>query len=142
MRFHQVTSNTEVTHMSKKSITDPPACVEDLLALQDAIEVLGGKWRLRILHYLLTRRTEVNTFKKMEKDLEGISAKILSKELKTLELNLLVHREQRDTRPITVRYSITDYGAEVRNVLSSLVSWGTRHRTQLFEATPVSAEVP
>jgi DNA-binding HxlR family transcriptional regulator len=130
-----VTSNLVVTMTNKKSNTDPPACVRDILALQDSIDLLGGKWRLRILHYLLVRQGSMNTFKKIEKDMVGISAKVLSKELKTLEVNLLISREVMDTKPITVQYSIIAYGAEVKSVLSSLVNWGQRHRKHLFQAT-------
>jgi DNA-binding HxlR family transcriptional regulator len=115
----------------KKSISDPVACVGDILALQDALDVLGGKWRLRILHYLLIRKQETNTFKKIEKDVVGISAKVLSKELKELEFNGLVHREVMDSKPVTVRYSITPYGEEIKSVLSAFVNWGARHRQKM-----------
>jgi DNA-binding HxlR family transcriptional regulator len=115
----------------KKSVSDPVACVGDILALQDALDVLGGKWRLRILHYLLIRKQETNTFKKIEKDVVGISAKVLSKELKELEFNGLVHREVMDSKPVTVRYSITPYGEEIKSVLSAFVNWGVRHRQKM-----------
>lgn len=115
----------------KKSISDPIACVGDILALQDALDILGGKWRLRILHYLLIRKLDANTFKKIGKDVVGISAKVLSKELKELELNGMVHREVMDSKPVTVRYSITPYGEEIQSVLSAFVNWGVRHRQKM-----------
>jgi len=119
-------------YMIKKSKTDPIACTNNILALQDALEVIGGKWKLLILHYLLVRTDEINTFKKIDKDIEGISAKMLSKELKILEGNLLVSREVRDTKPITVRYEITDYGKEIKSLISSLVDWGQNHRLKII----------
>lgn len=119
--------------MITKPKSDPDSCSGDILAMLDALDILGGKWRLLILHYLLLRREEKNTFKKIEKDISGISAKVLSKELKCLESNLLIRREVMDTKPVTVEYSITDYGTESKAVISTLVNWGSRHRMKMFE---------
>ena len=119
--------------MIKKPKTDPPACTNDIMALQDSLDILGGKWKLLILHYLIVRNEETNTFKKIEKDIDGISAKMLSKELKTLEANELVTRTVMNTKPITVQYSITEYGKQSQSVITALVQWGKEHRTQLFK---------
>lgn len=120
--------------MIKKPKTDPSGCTGDIMAMLDTLDVLGGKWKLLILHYLLTRLDENNTFKKMEKDIEGISAKMLSKELKALEINMLVHREVMATKPVTVKYAITNYGKEVNEVIKALLSWGQKHRLTLASA--------
>ncbi|MVZ63715.1 winged helix-turn-helix transcriptional regulator [Sphingobacterium humi] len=106
-------------------------CGINLLAMRDTLDVLGGKWKLLILHYLITREHEINTFKKMEREITGISAKMLTKELRDLETNKLVHRAQQDTRPITVRYSITPYGKNAEILIQQLVTWGKNHRAQL-----------
>ena len=132
MGILEVTSYSKETNMIKKPKSDPPICTGNIMALQDALDVLGGKWRMLILHYLLTREQEVNTFKKIEKDIDGISAKVLSKELKVLELNLMLTREVMDTKPVKVQYSITSYGKEVRSVIEALVDWGVSHRMHLL----------
>jgi DNA-binding HxlR family transcriptional regulator len=119
--------------MIKKPETDPPGCTADIAALQDSLDILGGKWKLLILHYLMLREYETNTFKKIEKDIGGISAKVLSNELKVLEGNLMVKREEMNTRPVTVRYSVTDYGKEAGSVITALVGWGMKHRMKIFE---------
>lgn len=108
-------------------------CQEELNAIRDSLEILGGKWKLRILRHLNNQRGEHNTFKKMQRQIDGISAKMLSKELQDLEINLLVKREVLDTRPITVSYSITDYGCSVFPVNDSLVNWGLSHRKKIKE---------
>lgn len=118
--------------MVKKPLSDPPGCTSDILSIQDTLEILGGKWKMLLLHYLITRERENNTFKKMEKDMDGISAKMLSKELKSLEENKLVSREVMPTKPITVQYAITDYGKEVRELIQAMVAWGQKHRMILF----------
>src|SRR6478609_728344 len=114
--------------MIKKPKTDPHGCTDDIMALLDTLEVLGGRWKLLIVHYLLSRQGEANTFKKMEKDIEGISAKMLSKELKLLEANQIVFREVMSTKPVTVQYSITEYGKKTKAVIAELVDWGQKHR--------------
>jgi DNA-binding HxlR family transcriptional regulator len=127
-----VTSNPKVSNMIKKPKTDPIACTADIRSLQDAQDVLGAKWSLLIIHYLMSREGENNTFKKIEKDIGGISAKMLSKELKILELNKIIHREVMKTKPVTVNYSITEYGKEANKVIVALVNWGKRHRSVMF----------
>src|SRR6478752_863717 len=121
--------------MIRKPKSDPAGCTFDLLAMLDSLDALGGRWKLLIVHYLLTRQGESTTFKKMEKDIEGISAKMLSKELKMLEANYIVRREVMPTKPVTVQYSITEYGKETKDVISILVSWGMKHRLKLFNTT-------
>lgn len=116
----------------KTLLNDPPECTNNLLAMRDTLDVLGGKWKLLILHYLMTRDHQVNTFKKMQREIIGISAKMLTKELKDLEANKMVNREVLNTRPISVEYSITDYGRTSQEIIEKLVEWGSRHRNKLL----------
>ncbi|ETZ24650.1 helix-turn-helix domain-containing protein [Pedobacter sp. V48] len=106
-------------------------CEQELSAIRDSLEILGGKWKLRIMRYLNNRKEGQNTFKKIQREIEGISAKMLSKELHDLEINLLVSRTVLDTRPITVKYAITEYGSSVLPVTESLVIWGLNHREKI-----------
>jgi DNA-binding HxlR family transcriptional regulator len=107
------------------------SCEQELAAIRDSLEILGGKWKLRIMRHLNNRTSEKNTFKKIQREVEGISAKMLSKELQDLEINLLISRTVMDTRPITVQYSITDYGQSVLPVTDTLVQWGLNHRQKI-----------
>ncbi|SEP26067.1 helix-turn-helix domain-containing protein [Mucilaginibacter sp. OK283] len=107
------------------------SCDQELAAIKDSLEILGGKWKLRIMRHLNNHVGEKNTFKKLQREIEGISAKMLSKELQDLELNLLVSRTVMDTRPVTVNYSITDYGLSVFPVTETLVQWGLNHRQKI-----------
>jgi DNA-binding HxlR family transcriptional regulator len=102
-------------------------CEQELNAIRDSLEVLGGKWKLQIMRHLNNHISETNTFKKIQRGVECISAKMLSKELQDLEINLLVSRTVMDTKPITVRYAITEYGQSVFPVTESLVHWGLNH---------------
>ena len=108
-------------------------CEQELAAIRDSLEVLGGQWKLRIMRHLNNHINETNTFKKIQREVEGISAKMLSKELQDLELNLLVTRTVINTKPVTVGYAITEYGLSVLPVTESLVDWGLNHRKKIIQ---------
>ncbi|OIV40109.1 winged helix-turn-helix transcriptional regulator [Flavobacterium johnsoniae] len=109
-------------------------CSEELMAMRDSLDVLGGKWKLMILRFLTNRTHQVIHFKKMQREIDGISAKMLSKELKELEINLLITRTEQDTKPATVAYAITEYGKSVLPVTETLVDWGLAHREKIIES--------
>ncbi|GAA4309973.1 helix-turn-helix domain-containing protein [Mucilaginibacter gynuensis] len=106
-------------------------CKQELIAMRDSLEILGGKWKLMLLRYLSNRLEEKNNFKKIQREIEGLSAKMLAKELKDLELNLLVSRSVVNTKPVTVEYRITPYGLNVLPLSENLVQWGLDHRAQI-----------
>ena len=114
-----------------EQIKKDTTCEQELAAIKDSLEILGGKWKLRIMRHLNNHIDEKNTFKKIQREVEGISAKMLSKELQDLEVNLLVTRTVMDTKPVTVNYAITDYGLGVFPVTETLVEWGLNHREKI-----------
>jgi len=134
-----VTGNLEV---SMAKITDGEVvrnatCSEELMAMRDSLDVLGGKWKLMILRFLANRTHQTIHFGKLLKEIGSISAKMLSKELKELETNLLVCRSVQDSKPIKVIYRITDYGQTVLPVTETLVQWGLEHRQKISSAETV-----
>ncbi len=102
-----------------------------MVPVRDALEIFSGKWKIPIITALSFYET--CGFKELERIVEGITPKMLSKELKFLEDNMLVIREVEDTRPVTVKYSITDYGKTCGPVMSELYRWGTAHRKKVFD---------
>ena len=112
-------------------IRQEATCEQELIAIRDSLEILGGKWKLRIMRHLNNHIDAVNTFRKIQREVEGISAKMLSKELQDLETNLLLTRTVMNTRPITVSYAITEYGMSVFPVTETLVQWGLNHRQKI-----------
>ena len=64
----------------------------------------------------------------MKKEIPKITDRMLSKELRELEMNKLVKRTVYDAVPVMVEYSLTDYGVSLDKVVSELYKWGTRHR--------------
>lgn len=106
-------------------------CKQELLALHDSLEVLGGKWKLQILVYLTNRKDQENNFTRIKRGIDGISAKMLVKELRDLETNLLITRVVQNSKPQTVTYSITEYGQHVLPVTNMLLNWGLVHREKI-----------
>ncbi len=120
-----------MTQINDQGLLRETSCSEELFAIRDSLEILGGKWKLLILIYLKNRQDKLVHFKMIERGIQGISAKMLSKELKELEINELVSRTVQNTRPITVTYALTDYGKSVIPVIEALVQWGFDHRMMI-----------
>ncbi|MEJ5145324.1 winged helix-turn-helix transcriptional regulator [Sphingobacterium sp. MYb388] len=114
----------------KKGTTNYKECVHNLYPLRDAIEVLGPKWRIQIL-IAITYGNE--SFTAIQKALETISPRILSKELKTLEENKLIIREVSHTYPIAIRYKWTEHTKTIVPLITFLKDWGQTHRDYIFK---------
>jgi DNA-binding HxlR family transcriptional regulator len=106
-----------------------PTCDKFLMAIRDTMDVLNGKWKVAIIGSLTFGEKR---FKELQRDVDGITAKMLSKELKDLEVNKLVKRTVFDTKPVTVEYRLTDHGRSLEAVIGELVKWGTLHRKKIF----------
>ena len=106
------------------------ACMGRLVPVKDALEVLSGRWKLPII---VTLTFGTKRFKQISKEINGITDKMLSKELKDLELNQLVQRTVYDTFPPTVEYSITEYGRTLEKVIAELGTWGMGHRKRIMK---------
>jgi len=104
-------------------------CPKYRLSIKDALEALEGKWKLLILFSL---SAGPKRFKEIAKDVQGITDKTLSKELKHLEANRLVQRSVYDTFPPTVEYAITAHGLSLEKVLEELHTWGQLHRKKVI----------
>src|SRR5947209_3121842 len=104
-------------------------CTKFLMAIRDTMDVLNGKWKVAIIGSLTFGEKR---FKELQRDVDGITAKMLSKELKDLEVNKLVKRTVFDTKPVTVEYRLTEHGRSLEKVIEELVRWGSLHRRKIF----------
>jgi DNA-binding HxlR family transcriptional regulator len=100
-------------------------CKARLNAIADALYVIGGKWKLRIIVGL---KEGTKRFNELQRLLDGISAKVLSTELKELELNGFVERKVIVATPVVVEYELTSYADTLGDVLDALSKWGNMHR--------------
>ncbi len=102
---------------------------KEMMAVQDSMDVLSGKWKIAIISsicYYNKRR-----FSDILNDVVGISNKMLSKELKELEINQLIKRSVLETQPITVQYTLTDHGKTLQTIINNLTDWGIEHRKKI-----------
>ena len=104
------------------------ACKATLRAMADALYAIGGKWKLRIIVALTDSNKRFNELQRL---IEGISAKVLSTELKQLEINGFVKRKVFTGKPVTVEYELTTYAETLGGVLHTLSEWGTMHREKV-----------
>jgi DNA-binding HxlR family transcriptional regulator len=105
-------------------------CGRNRRAVQDTLDLIGGKWKVLIL---LTLNERPYRFKALAQEI-SISPRMLSRELQDMELNKLLERTVIDTRPIGVEYSITDYGRTFGPIIEAMRNWGQTHRKELFSA--------
>jgi DNA-binding HxlR family transcriptional regulator len=104
-------------------------CPKTMLSIKDALEAVEGRWKLLILFSLSEKPKR---FGQLAKEVNGITDKTLSKELKSLEANQLIRREVHDTFPPVVEYSITPHGLSLEKVLDELHFWGLAHREKII----------
>jgi DNA-binding HxlR family transcriptional regulator len=103
---------------SKLEITDA-----DCATFQNAVELVGAKWNGAILLAIgrgATRFTEIRA------QVDGISTRLLSARLRSLEGHRLVVREVIPSHPVQIKYTLSQSGSEVVRVLIPLAPWGSR----------------
>lgn len=107
-------------------------CSENLSSVEDALYVISGKWKLKII-IVLQEHGSIR-FNELQRTIAGISARVLSNELKDLELNgfvkRIVHAEQ---MPVIVEYVSTDYSKTLKNTITALSEWGRTHKRNIRE---------
>ena len=106
-------------------------CVSKVRNITDALYVLNGKWKLPLIY---TLREGPKRFNEIMKAVEGISPKVLAKELRDLEINEFIVRKVFPTIPVTVIYETTAYSDTLKNVLYELDQWGEKHREKIKQS--------
>ncbi len=109
-------------------------CEGSLTNVLDALYVLNGKWKLAIILCLVQSSKRFN---EIQQTLTGISAKVLAKELKDLELNDFICRNVYPTTPVSIIYEATSYSKTLKSVLSELGAWGKQHRENIKDSMRV-----
>jgi len=98
---------------------------EEVQALQDTIYVLGGKWKLPIINSICNSN---HRFMEIQQSIPGITSRMLSKELKDMELNNLLKRTKDRDAEIVILYESTDYCRSFGPIITEMINWGKSHR--------------
>ena len=117
--------------MKKKVKESNIECNKELLAIKDAMDILTGKWKIHIIATLTYKGTALR-FMDLLRLVDGIAAKMLSKELQDLEMNLLIKRTVLDTKPVTVEYELTPHGKTLEKTINEMRLWGALHRKKII----------
>ncbi len=121
----------------KKKDHSSTECKAAAGAVRDALYALNGKWKLPLI---VTLSDGPLRFNDIQRALGDITPKILSKELKELELNEFVKRNIFPTNPVTVTYEATSYSESLGPVLKELQKWGKQHRERIVASRRQHAE--
>ncbi|WP_342648498.1 helix-turn-helix domain-containing protein [Mucilaginibacter sp. CSA2-8R] len=103
-------------------------CQKKIRAIDDTMDILSGKWKVSILARLCYQPMRYSA---LLKDVNGISGKVLSRELKELEINELIVREVSQSSPPAVTYHISEYGHTLGALTESIAAWGLQHRERI-----------
>lgn len=101
-------------------------------AVKTTLDVIGGKWKPLIM-YLLSQKTY--RFSELQKEINGITQKMLTSQLRELEHDGLVDRKVYPQVPPKVEYSMTSYGRTLMPIFESMHKWGLTHEKVHFKAT-------
>ncbi|GGH43960.1 HxlR family transcriptional regulator [Mangrovimonas yunxiaonensis] len=110
-------------------VNNTTVCKMKIRAITDTMDLLSGKWKFHIIGTLLEGQSL--GFMELQREIDGVGAKMLSKELKDLEMNKLISRTVMDTKPITVKYALTDYGKTLRPIIDEIAHWGVAYRNTI-----------
>lgn len=92
--------------------------------LQNTLKILGGKWKLVIIHNL---DSKPHRFNDLKRTIGAISTKVLSDQLKDLEKDKFITRTTLPTNPPQVEYALTVKGKSLLPIIKKLHEWGKKH---------------
>jgi DNA-binding HxlR family transcriptional regulator len=97
------------------------------MAFLEVVNLFAGKWRMIII---ATLAIEDSRFTEISNLIPNITPRMLSKELKDLEMCGIVKRTVVNTIPVLITYALTDSAKEILPICKQFVEWGLRHRNQ------------
>ena len=100
-----------------------PAC-----PVATTVQLIGSKWKLLIIRNLLVRPWRFN---ELRKDLAGISQKVLTDSLRSMEQDSIVIRRVYPEVPPRVEYSLSELGESMRPIIQAMEQWGTDYKAQI-----------
>jgi len=100
--------------------TELPAC-----PVATTLMLIGNKWKIFIVQRLLDRAWRFN---ELQKDIEGISQRVLTDNLREMESNGIIVRTVYPEVPVRVEYSLSELGDTMRPIIASMAEWGTQYK--------------
>jgi DNA-binding HxlR family transcriptional regulator len=94
------------------------------------VSLIGSKWKLLIMRNLLVRPWRFN---ELQRSLEGISQKVLTDNLRSMESDGIIIRTVYPEVPPRVEYSLSELGESMRPILNTMQDWGNNYKKMLAE---------
>lgn len=91
-----------------------------------AVSLIGGKWKLLIIRNLKERPWRFN---ELQRDIEGISQKVLTDSLRQMIDDGLVYRHDYQEMPPKVEYGLTELGKEMLPIIDALADFGNYYKS-------------
>ena len=92
------------------------------------VSLIGSKWKLLIIRNLLVRPWRFN---ELQKSLEGISQKVLTDSLRSMEEDGIITRTVFPEVPPRVEYALSELGESMRPIIKSMETWGTEYKNNM-----------
>lgn len=94
-----------------------------------ALDIIAGKWKLVILYII--SKNEVVRYGELKNIIQGINERMLTRQLRELEKDRLIHREVYKQAPPKVEYSLTNVGKSVIPIIDQLEEWGISYNDEI-----------
>ena len=89
------------------------------------VQLIGSKWKILIIRNLMQRPWRFNELKR---DLTGISQKVLTDSLRSMELDGIIKRKTYPEIPPHVEYSLSDLGKSMKPIIEAMAEWGINYK--------------
>ncbi|MEK3737774.1 MULTISPECIES: winged helix-turn-helix transcriptional regulator [Paenibacillus] len=99
-----------------------------LESFEYTLSIMSGKWKMLIIFFL--GRDKVMRYNELKRSINGITHKMLSKQLKELEKEQLIIRQEYSQIPPKVEYSLSDKGVSLLPITKTMCDWGKEHTQQ------------
>lgn len=96
--------------------------------VQTTVQLIGSKWKLLIMRNLLVRPWRFN---ELHKSLEGISQKVLTDSLRSMEEDGIITRTVYPEVPPRVEYALSELGESMQPIIKALEAWGAAYKAGL-----------
>ncbi|MFI3260361.1 MAG: helix-turn-helix domain-containing protein [bacterium] len=94
-------------------------------SMELTLDLIGGKWKPILIYHIGNKKTI--RYGELKRLIPNISQRVLSRELKNLEIANIIVREEYKEKILRVEYSLTKSGSEVLPILTELTKWGNRY---------------
>ena len=103
---------------------------DNYCAIHEVTKLIGGKWKMPIMY---TIQSGPKRFGELKRSLSPITEQMLTKQLRELESHNLIHRDDFQTIPPRVEYSLTDFGKSLSEIINQYQNFGEKNKKQIIK---------